>query len=43
VMKDPARDQSSLLRNVPNAFVAENAADAALSRLLLTHGSVGRA
>jgi predicted mannosyl-3-phosphoglycerate phosphatase (HAD superfamily) len=43
VIKNPALDQSSLLRNVPNAYITDSPEDAELTRLVRTHGSVGRA
>jgi predicted mannosyl-3-phosphoglycerate phosphatase (HAD superfamily) len=42
VIKNPACDQSALLKNVPNAYISDGA-EAELTRLVLTHGSVGRA
>jgi predicted mannosyl-3-phosphoglycerate phosphatase (HAD superfamily) len=43
VIRDPARDQSGLLRNVPNACVADARGDTSLAEVVLRHGSVGRA
>lgn len=43
VIRDPRMNQSTLLRNVPQAYVTEAPGDKGLAALLLGHGSVGRA
>lgn len=41
VLRDPGLDQSTLVRNVPHAFVTDGWNDARLTGLLLRDGSVG--
>jgi predicted mannosyl-3-phosphoglycerate phosphatase (HAD superfamily) len=43
VIRDPAIDQSALLRNVPNAYLTEACGDDGLAEVIFGHGSVGRA
>lgn len=43
VIRDPAVDQSGLLRNVPHAYVADTRGDVSLAEVVLRHGSVARA
>ena len=43
VIRDPALDQSGLLRNVPNAYLTAACGDAGLAEVMFGDGSVGRA
>jgi hypothetical protein len=43
VIRDPALDQTGLLRNVPNAYFTAACGDDGLAEVVRGHGSVGRA